>query len=87
MMMLTALQIRGARAMARLSLDELAERSGVSVSTLRRIENEHGVPTVQTDTIIKVYSVFKSLGFSFEPDQGDERGPGIFWGSYPGRSR
>ena len=73
--------------MARLSLEELARLSGVSVSTLRRIELEWGVPhNVQTDKLVKLFNTLSDLGFSFEPDMGDERGPGIYWGNYPGRS-
>lgn len=85
MLLLTACQIRGARACARLSLAELSALSGVSVSTLRRIEDQFGVPeSVQTDKLVKLLHTFESLGFQFSSQ--DPRGPAIFWKRDPERT-
>jgi hypothetical protein len=86
MLLLRACQVRGARAMARLSLEELSKLSGVSVSTIRRIEDHvYGVPgNVQADNLMKLFHTFEALGFAFSSQ--DARGPAVFWGYFPGSS-
>lgn len=86
MLLLRACQVRGARAMARLSLEELSKISGVSVSTIRRIEDHiYGVPeSVQAANLVKLFQTFEALGFAFSSQ--DARGPAVFWGYFPGSS-
>lgn len=84
-MLLTACQVRAARAMMRMSLDELARRSGVSKMTIKRVESQWGTPNVRVDTLIQLIRYFESEGFSFIPETGDATGPGVCWGRYPGR--
>ena len=84
-MMLAACQIRGARAMMGWSIEELARRSGVSEKTVRRMEKVWGVPNATAETFSKIQACFEAEGFEFLPDTGGKVGPGIRWGSYPGR--
>ena len=84
-MMLSACQIRAARAMMGWSVDELARRSGVSEKTVRRMEKVWGVPNATAETFAKVQACFEAEGFEFLPDTGGKIGPGIRWGNYPGR--
>lgn len=83
---LTACQIRGARAMLRWSVEELAHRSGVSRATLRRVEGVHGVPEVLISTMTKIRQAFEAEGIQFLVDDGKpDGGPGVRYGRYPGR--
>ena len=83
---LTACQIRMARAGLRWSVDELARRSGVSERTIRRIEKVFGFPpNVTTDTLDKLQSCFEDEGMTLIPEDGGVAGPGVRFGSYPGR--
>jgi transcriptional regulator with XRE-family HTH domain len=84
--MLLALQIRMARAAMRLSVQELARASGVSDRTISRIEQANGVPPkVTAEILLKLQLYFESEGFTFIPETGDARGPGVCWGRYPSR--
>lgn len=75
---LTGCQVRAARAMLNWSVRQLAHRSGISDSSIRRIEAVFGVPdTVTLDLLTKVQDYFESKGFKFVWD--DHDGPGIFW--------
>lgn len=78
-------QIRAARSMADLTIEQLAERSGVSARTIKRIEDQWGVPKVQAHTLLRLQSFFTSLGITFIPEDGSPEGPGVRWASYPGR--
>jgi len=83
--LLDACQYRAARAMLGWTLEELAERSGVSVSTLRRIEAHPGVPPLSTDVFQKVVTAFADARIRFIADDGSPGGgPGLLY-NYPGR--
>ena len=73
--MLTGVQIRSARAALGWSLAELAESSGVSLSTIRRAEADDGVPSTTTPNVNAIKSAFEAAGIEFigSPDDG----PGI----------
>lgn len=73
--MITAAQIRSARAALRWSVDTLAARSGVSVRTLKRWEQEHGVPNGRATAIETVRQTFEASGIEFVGAPND--GPGI----------
>lgn len=86
LVVLTACQIRAARAMLRWPIEELARRSGVSQATLRRIESVYGVPNVRLDTLSKLQRSFEAAGVRFLADDGQvDGGPGLRFGCYPGR--
>ncbi|WP_420429592.1 helix-turn-helix domain-containing protein [Kordiimonas sp.] len=68
--MLTGRQIRAARAMLDWSQDTLAQKSEVSIASIKRIEPQHGVPNVTTRTLMKLESTFVKAGISFETADG-----------------
>ncbi len=83
--MLSACQIRAARAMLSWSIEEAARRSGVSERTIRRLEKIWGVPNATADTFDRLQACFEAEGLEFLADSGGAIGPGIRWGNYPGR--
>jgi hypothetical protein len=80
--LLTACQVRAARAMMMQSVRQLAEESSISESSIRRIESVYGVPeNVTADLLLKLHAHFERCGFKFTWDEG---APGVAWGAYPG---
>ena len=75
MSMLTGLQIRSARFALRWSVDELASRSKVSTSTIKRIEAEDGRPSATEANAAALQIALEAAGIEFigAPDDG----PGI----------
>lgn len=73
--MITAAQIRAARAMLGWSAAELASRSGVSKRTMVKIEAGHGIPPTTTGTLQSITATLEAAGIEFigTPDDG----PGI----------
>lgn len=58
------------------SVRQLAQQSGISESSIRRIEAEFGVPeTVTLDLLMRLREFYEGKGFTFtfEPD------PGVTW--------
>jgi transcriptional regulator with XRE-family HTH domain len=64
-MEITPAQIRAARALLRIEQSELAERAGVSVVTVRRLEAEDGLERVAPATVGSVRSVLEQAGVEF----------------------
>ena len=60
-------QIRAARALLRLEQSELADRAGVSVVTIRRLETEDGLGRVASGTVGSVRSALEQAGVEFIP--------------------
>lgn len=73
--MITGAQMRMARGYLKWSIEELAERAGVAISTVRRMESEDGVPAARGPNIEAVEKAFIQAGIVFIPDNGG--GPGI----------
>ena len=72
--MLTADQIRMARAAVRISVRELAEASGVGESTILRFEGEKG--GMQSGTLTRLQKALEKEGVVFL--EADEKyGPGV----------
>jgi transcriptional regulator with XRE-family HTH domain len=66
------------------SVRQLAQNSGISDSSVRRIESVFGVPdTVTLDLLEKLQAYFETKGFKFRWDEND--GPGVYW-RRPGRA-
>jgi transcriptional regulator with XRE-family HTH domain len=71
---LTAEQIRAARAMLRMEQTQLAERSGVSVETIKRLEGGRGPLKAQYETLSNIQKAFEFAGIEFTDD---EKRPGV----------
>jgi len=63
--MISAEQIKAARALLRLEQEELARRAGVSVSTVRRLEAVSGDGLVAEATVGTVVRVLQEAGVEF----------------------
>jgi transcriptional regulator with XRE-family HTH domain len=60
--MITAVQMRAARAIAGLDQRALARLSGISVPTIQRMEASDGVVRGNVDSLTKLISAFDALG-------------------------
>lgn len=63
--MITAEQIRAARALLRLEQEELARKVGVSITTIRRLEAPSGMELVARDTADSVVRALQEAGVEF----------------------
>jgi transcriptional regulator with XRE-family HTH domain len=63
--MITAEQIKAARALLRLEQEELARRAGVSISTIRRLEAPSGAELVAGETASAVVRTLQEAGVEF----------------------
>lgn len=63
--MITSSQIRAARAILNWSALQLAERSGVGVATIRRMELAEAVPSSNAQTLDAVRVTIESAGVEF----------------------
>ena len=73
--MITAEQIRGARAMLRWSAKQLSEGSGVSLPTVQRMEGERGPLRSSAGNVLKVQQALEDAGVVFI--DADKEGPGV----------
>ena len=73
--MLTGEQIRMARSALKWSARELAERTGLAMKTIQRIEAIDGTPSSYSSTLTDLKACFESAGIEFigTPDEG----PGV----------
>lgn len=60
--MITAQQMRAARALAGIDQRTLAERAGVSLPTIQRMEASDGVVRGVVDTLVKVVRALEEAG-------------------------
>lgn len=73
--MITSAQMRAARALAGIDQRTLAERAGVSLPTIQRMEASEGVVRGVIDTLIKVIAALDQSGVELIGDnQTSERG-------------
>ena len=73
--MLVAGQIRAARALLRWSAQKLADESGVSWTTIQRIEASDGVPAARAKSLVAIQEALEEAGIIFINE--DEEGPGV----------
>jgi transcriptional regulator with XRE-family HTH domain len=66
--MLSAAQIRGARALLGISATELAEASGVDLRTIQRFESAVGVPKSRSGTLNRIKETLEGAGITFLGD-------------------
>ena len=73
--MITAAQMRAARALAGIDQKTLAERAGVSLTTIQRMEASEGVVRGVVDTLVKVIQALDEAGVELiGENQSSERG-------------
>ncbi|WP_216856153.1 helix-turn-helix transcriptional regulator [Acidisphaera sp. S103] len=72
-MLITPEQIRAARALLRIDQTSLAQDAGISVVTLRRLEEQHGLSKVAPATVEQVRRALEEAGVEFI-DRGVRRG-------------
>ena len=72
--MLSSDQIRGARAILRLSQADLAEAASVSLETIKRLEAMHGELKVRLDTLTRIKDALERAGVEFISENGGGAG-------------
>ena len=72
--MLSSDQIRGARAILRLSQADLAKAASVSLETIKRLEAMHGELKVRLDTLTRIKDALERAGVEFIPENGGGAG-------------
>ena len=63
--MITGWQIRAARAAVKWSVQKLADTSGVSIQTIKRLEVVENVPDSRTSTLLAIKAALESAGIEF----------------------
>lgn len=66
--MLSSNQIRAARALLGWSGTDLADLSGVGITTLRRYELQRGIPSAYTSVLMMIKQTLESAGIEFTGD-------------------
>ena len=66
--MLSSSQIRAARALLGWSGTDLADRSGVGITTLRRYELQTGIPSANTSVLLALKDTLEQAGIEFTGD-------------------
>lgn len=66
--MLSSNQIRAARALLGWSGTDLADLSGVGITTLRRYELQRGIPSANTSVLMMIKKTLESAGIEFIGD-------------------
>jgi len=61
-------QIRAARALLGWSGNDLANKSGVGITTLRRYELQDGIPSANTNVLMSIKTTFEASGIEFTGD-------------------
>ncbi len=74
--MLTAEQLRGARAILRIEQTALAEKAGVSVETIKRLEAQKGPLQAYFDTLYGIKRALEREGIEFL-NKSEDGGPGV----------
>ncbi len=73
--MITGAQIRMARGYLKWSVKDLADRSGVAISTIKRMESDDGFPAARGGNIESVHRALVDAGMEFISENGG--GPGV----------
>jgi transcriptional regulator with XRE-family HTH domain len=87
--MITAAQLRAARALAGLAQRTLAARSGLSVPTIQRMEASEGVVRGNVDSLTKLIAALEAAGVELigEGAASADGGRGVRLRGKPGRRR
>ncbi|WP_246806536.1 transcriptional regulator [Rhizobium lusitanum] len=70
MIAITGAQIRAARALIRWAATDLANATGLGLSTIRRAEAEDGVPSITNANLNAVRLALEAAGIEFIPANG-----------------
>ncbi len=73
--MITAEQMRAARALLRWPAQELANRTGITLRTIQRLESEKGFPASRTNNLLKIRHALEDAGVVLIDENGG--GPGV----------
>ena len=73
--MISSKQIRAARALVELNQSQLAERAGIGIATLRRIEGTHEI-VGSALTLTRIQRALEQSGIVFI-DKDERYGPGV----------
>ena len=66
--MLSSSQIKAARALLGWSGTDLADKSGVGITTLRRYELQEGIPSANTSVLMLIKVALEDAGIQFTGD-------------------
>lgn len=83
-LLLTPAQLRMARAATQVSVEQIAELSGLGANTIRRLEKGDRPRGVTTSTLARLQETYENLGVHFAPDEG--HGPSVSFRTPKGRS-
>ncbi len=72
--LITTSQIRAARALVRWSATDLANKSGIGISTIKRLEVMSGVPAINISTMVAIQGALESAGIEFIGSPDDRPG-------------
>ncbi len=77
--MISANQMKAARALADLDQLALAELSGVSIATIRRMEGSKGTVRANVDSLVKIIQAFDEAGVDLigEGESSEDGGRGV----------
>jgi transcriptional regulator with XRE-family HTH domain len=75
-MMITAFQLRAARALLGMDQRELAAQSRLSLPTIQRMEASDGVIRGNVDSLMKLVSALDAAGIELIPDNATSAGGG-----------
>ena len=73
--MLSSSQIRAARSLLNWSGQQLSEKSGVGVTTLRRYELQDGIPAANVKVLMAIKECLENHGIEFTGDP--HKNPGV----------
>ena len=74
-MSLTSEQVRAARSLLRWEQRDLADASGISLPSVKRLETQPGALAAQDRTIVKLRKALEKAGVEFIAENGG--GPGV----------
>ena len=72
--LITTPQIRAARALLRWSANDLSDKSGVCISTIKRLEVMDGVPAINISTMVAIQRALENAGVEFIGSPDDRPG-------------
>ncbi len=72
--LITTSQIRAARALIRWSANDLSDKCGIGISTIKRLEIMNGVPNVNVSTMIAIQRALEEAGIEFIGSPDDRPG-------------